>query len=150
VFTGCGIKHWRCCLQTASSVLYATTCKHSLLLLRMGEIIAANMLSCLKLLIKLLLLHLVGYFIIVRIVSLSATILVVPAIHRYVLLPLGLYHEFRGSRFLRNEGSYLANVTASHRTAQHKLRSISCNAVPRTTSVIKKKKKRPCVFESPS
>jgi len=36
------------------------SCKHSLLLLRMGEIIARNMLNLLKLLIKLLLLHLVG------------------------------------------------------------------------------------------
>ena len=39
---------------------YTTCCKHSLVLLRMGEIIARNMLSLLKLLIKLLLLHLVG------------------------------------------------------------------------------------------
>jgi len=46
--------------QVASSVLYTTSCKHSLVLLRMGEIIARNMLSLLKLLIKLLLLHLVG------------------------------------------------------------------------------------------
>jgi len=45
---------------TASSVLYTTSCKHSLLLLRMGEIIARNMVSWLKFLIKLLLLHLVG------------------------------------------------------------------------------------------
>jgi len=29
----------------ASSVLYTTSCKHSLVLLRMGEIIARNMLS---------------------------------------------------------------------------------------------------------
>jgi len=50
----------RCCLQAASSVLYTTSCKHSLALLRMGEIIARNMLSWLKLLIKLLLLHLVS------------------------------------------------------------------------------------------
>ena len=46
--------------QAASSVLYTTSCKYSLVLLRMGEIIARNMLSWLKLLIKLLLLHLVG------------------------------------------------------------------------------------------
>jgi len=45
---------------TASSVHYTTSCTHSLVLLRMGEIIARNMLSWLKLLIKLLLLHLVG------------------------------------------------------------------------------------------
>ena len=50
----------RCCLQAASSVLYTTSCKHSLVLLRMGEIIFRNMLSWLKLLIKLSLLHLVG------------------------------------------------------------------------------------------
>ena len=46
--------------QAASSVLYTTSCKHSLVHLRMVEIIARNMLSWLKLLIKLLLLHLVG------------------------------------------------------------------------------------------
>ena len=50
----------RCCLQAASSVLYTTSCKHSLVFLRMSEIIARNMLSRLKLLIKLLLLYLVG------------------------------------------------------------------------------------------
>jgi len=44
----------------APSVLYTTSCKHSLALLRMGEIIARNMLSRLKLLIKLLFLHLFG------------------------------------------------------------------------------------------
>jgi len=42
--------------QAASSVLYTTSCKHSLVFLRMGESIARNMLSWLKL----LLLHLVG------------------------------------------------------------------------------------------
>jgi len=41
----CGIKYGRCCLQAASSVLYTTSCKHTLVLLRMGEIIARNMLS---------------------------------------------------------------------------------------------------------
>jgi len=45
--------------SAASSVHYTTICKHSLVLLRMGEIIARNMLSWSKLLIKLLLLHLV-------------------------------------------------------------------------------------------
>ena len=54
------LKHRRCCLQAASSVLYTTSCKYCLVLLRMGEIIPRNMLSWLKLLIKLLLLHLVG------------------------------------------------------------------------------------------
>ena len=38
--------------QAASSVLYTTSCKHSLVLLRMDEINARNMLSCLKLLKK--------------------------------------------------------------------------------------------------
>jgi len=52
VFTACVIKHRRCCLQAASSVLYNTSCKHSLVLLRMGEIIAWNMLSWLQLSIK--------------------------------------------------------------------------------------------------
>ena len=31
------------CLQAAPSVLYTTSCKHSLALLRMGEIIVRNM-----------------------------------------------------------------------------------------------------------
>ena len=46
--------------EAASSVHYTTSCKHSLVLLRMGKVIARNMLSWLKSLIKLLLLHLVG------------------------------------------------------------------------------------------
>jgi len=46
--------------QAASSVHCTTSCKHSLALLMVGEIIVRNMLSWLKLLIKLLLLHLVG------------------------------------------------------------------------------------------
>ena len=33
------------CQQATSSVHYTTSCKHSLVLLRMGEIIAQNMLS---------------------------------------------------------------------------------------------------------
>jgi len=45
--------------QAASSVLYTTSFKHSLVLLRMDEIIARNMLSWLKLLIKLLSLRVV-------------------------------------------------------------------------------------------
>jgi len=52
--------HGRCCLQAASSLHYTTSSKHSLVLLRMGEIIARNMLSWLKLLIKLLFLDLIG------------------------------------------------------------------------------------------
>ena len=53
--------HQRCRHQQASSsVHYTTSCKHSLVFLRMDEIIGRNMLSWLKLLIKLLLLHLVG------------------------------------------------------------------------------------------
>jgi len=47
-------------IQSILTVLYTASCQHSLVLLRMGEIIAQNMLSWLKLLIKLLLLHLVG------------------------------------------------------------------------------------------
>ena len=46
--------------QAASSVHYTTSCKHNLVLLRMGEVMARNMLSWLKLFIKLLLLHPVG------------------------------------------------------------------------------------------
>ena len=52
--------------QATSSVLCTTSCKHSLVLLRMSEIITGNMLSWFKILITLLLLHLVGclcYFI---------------------------------------------------------------------------------------
>jgi len=52
--------HRRCCLQASSSVHYTTNCKHSLALLSIGEIIARNTLSWLKVLMKLLLLHLVG------------------------------------------------------------------------------------------
>jgi len=46
------LKHRRCCLQAAPPVHYTTSCKHSLVLLRMGEIIGRNMLSWLKLSIK--------------------------------------------------------------------------------------------------
>jgi len=65
VFTACGVMYRQCCLlvtshqQAASSVFYTTSCKHSPVL-RKDEIIARNMLSWLKLLIKLLLFHLVG------------------------------------------------------------------------------------------
>jgi len=52
VFTTCGIVHRRCCRPAASSVYYTTSCKHSLVLLRMGEIIPRNMLSWLELLIN--------------------------------------------------------------------------------------------------
>ena len=66
----CGVSRWaiitwnlqrRCCQQVTSSVLYTTSWKHSLVLLRMDKIIARNMLSWFKLLIKLLLSHLVCY-----------------------------------------------------------------------------------------
>jgi len=45
VFTACGIMHRRCCRPAASSAHYTTSCKHSLALLRMDEIIVRNMLS---------------------------------------------------------------------------------------------------------
>jgi len=44
--------HWRCCRPAASSAHYTTSCKHSLVLLRMGEIIARNMLIWLEILIN--------------------------------------------------------------------------------------------------
>ena len=44
--------HRRCCQPAASSVHCTTSCKHSLVLLRMGEINARNMLSWLTLLIN--------------------------------------------------------------------------------------------------
>jgi len=44
--------HRRCCRLAAPSVHYTTNCKQSLVLLRMGDIIARNMLSWLKLLIN--------------------------------------------------------------------------------------------------
>jgi hypothetical protein len=47
-------------IKSFLTLLYTTNCKHSLVLLRMGEIIAWNMLNWLVLLIKLLLLHLIG------------------------------------------------------------------------------------------
>ena len=52
--------HRRCCLLVTILVYYTASCKHSLVLLRMGEIIARNILRWLKLLIKLLLLRIVG------------------------------------------------------------------------------------------
>jgi len=45
VFTACGIMHGRCWRPAASLVHYTTSCKHSLVFLRMGEIIARNRLS---------------------------------------------------------------------------------------------------------
>ena len=49
------------CHQKAASLLhYTTSCKHNLLPQRMGEIIARNMLSRLKLSINLIFLHLIG------------------------------------------------------------------------------------------
>jgi len=60
VFTACGIMHRKSCQQATSSVHYTTSCKHSLVLLRMGEIIARNMLNLFEITNKLSLLHLVG------------------------------------------------------------------------------------------
>ena len=64
----------KCTDDAASSVHFTTSCKHSLVLLRMYEIIARNMLSWLKLLIKLLLLHLVGclYYLNISFVSFNS------------------------------------------------------------------------------
>ena len=47
-------------LPAASPVHYTTSCKHSLMLLRMGEIIARNNVELIEIINKLLLLHLVG------------------------------------------------------------------------------------------
>jgi len=90
------------CQQAASSVHYITCCKHSLVLLRMGEIIVRNMLSWLKLLIKLLMLHLVGclYYCINDARS-----------HKY---QSSLISCIRGRRFHRKIGTYLPTYTASH------------------------------------
>jgi len=52
VFTASGIMLPRCCRPAASWMHYTTSCKHTLVLLRMGEIIARNMLSWLELLIN--------------------------------------------------------------------------------------------------
>jgi hypothetical protein len=62
------LKITRLCLCTddAVSLHYTTSCKHNLVLPRMGEIIARNMSSWLKLLIKLLFLQL-GVYIIVSV-----------------------------------------------------------------------------------
>jgi len=46
------IMHPRCCRPATSSVHYTTSCKHSLVLLKMGEIIARTMLSLWELLIN--------------------------------------------------------------------------------------------------
>ena len=56
MFTACPSQQ-----QATSSVHYTTSCKHSLALLRMGEIIARNMVICYEITNKLLLLLLVGY-----------------------------------------------------------------------------------------
>jgi len=53
--------HRRYHQPVASSVHYTTSCKHSLELLRVGEIIARNMLSLFEIINKPLLLHLVCY-----------------------------------------------------------------------------------------
>jgi hypothetical protein len=45
VFTAYGITHPRGYRLAASWVHYTTICKHNLVLLKMGEIIAGNMLS---------------------------------------------------------------------------------------------------------
>jgi hypothetical protein len=50
--TACGIMHQRCFRPSASSVHYTTSCKHSLMLLKTGEIIARHMLNWLELLIN--------------------------------------------------------------------------------------------------
>ena len=49
------------CRPAASSVHYTTSCKHSLALPRMGEIIARNRLKLIEIINKPLLSHLVGY-----------------------------------------------------------------------------------------
>ena len=65
MFTACGIMHGRCCRPAASSVHYNTSCKHSLVLLSVGEIIARNyrpkQVELIEIINKPLLLHLVGY-----------------------------------------------------------------------------------------
>ena len=52
------VHNW--CNNTAFSVHCTKTCKNSLVLLRMGEIIARNMLKWFKLVMKLLSMHLIG------------------------------------------------------------------------------------------
>jgi len=47
-------------VRTGCRVHYTSSCKHSLALLMMGEIIARNILSWLKLLLKIIFLHPVG------------------------------------------------------------------------------------------
>ena len=96
MFTACGLMHRRCCrlviwtrwneipphpgyLPAASSVHYTTSCKHSLVLLRMGEIIARNMLIVIGNINKPLLLHLVGslyYFILFARLSYNCILIV--------------------------------------------------------------------------
>ena len=63
MFTACGIMHRRCCRPAASSVHYTTSCKHSLALPRMGEIVALRpkQVELIEIINKPLLLHLVGY-----------------------------------------------------------------------------------------
>ena len=57
MFAACGTKHQRCCLlvtSAASSVLCTASCKHSLVLLRMGEIIAPKHVELIKIINKII------------------------------------------------------------------------------------------------
>ena len=59
------------CLQAAPSVHYTTSCKHSLVLHRMGEIIARNMLSWLQLSIKFVIVAYSWLFILLSYINVS-------------------------------------------------------------------------------
>ena len=80
MFTACGTKHRRCCLlvtnmrwnsvpphvghqQRASSVHYTTNCKHSLVLLRMGEIITPKHVELIEIMNKIIIVASIWLFI---------------------------------------------------------------------------------------
>ena len=88
-----------CHRQAASSVHYTTSCKHSLVLLRKGEIFARNMLSWFKLLINCYCcIYLVGYTIVLKLyncniwsVKVEASVLLHIYIYIYVCVCVCVY-----------------------------------------------------------
>ena len=92
--------HPRCCRPAASSVHYTTSCKHSLVFLRMGETMARNMLSWFELLKKPLFLLLVS--------CLFYCISDAPSNKHQILLPLSSHCPFIAES--KKVGALLNNI----------------------------------------